>query len=96
MLTAGSTVVGLVPLAVAMNVNFGTLFSELNPHLFFGGDTADFWGPLSWTIIFGLSFATIVTLVVVPVMFYMMHTTLLVQGRKFRSLKAKLGKLFSN
>ncbi len=95
-LTAGSTVVGLLPLALAMNVNFGTLFSELNPHLFFGGDTAIFWGPLSWTIIFGLSFATIVTLIVVPVMFYLMHTTIIVQGRRVRRIKNKIGKFLSN
>lgn len=94
-LTAGSTVIGLLPLALAMNVNFGTLFTNLNPHLFFGGDTAIFWGPLSWTIIFGLSFATIVTLVVVPVMFYLMHTTMLVQGRRLRRWREKLGKLIS-
>ena len=59
---------GLVPLAVGMNINFVTLFTELNPHLYFGGDNMAFWGPLSWTIIFGLSFATFLTLVFVPAM----------------------------
>jgi Cu/Ag efflux pump CusA len=57
-----------VPLAVGMNINFVTLFTELNPHLYFGGDNVAFWGPLSWTIIFGLSFATFLTLVFVPAM----------------------------
>jgi len=65
-LTATATMLGLVPLAVGMNINFVTLFTELNPHLYFGGDNVLFWGPLSWTIIFGLSFATFLTLVFVP------------------------------
>jgi multidrug efflux pump subunit AcrB len=67
-LTATATMLGLVPLAVGMNINFVTLFTELNPHLYFGGDNVAFWGPLSWTIIFGLSFATFLTLVFVPAM----------------------------
>ena len=69
-LTATATILGLVPLALGMNVNFVTLFSELNPHLYFGGDNAAFWGPLAWTIIFGLSFATFLTLVFVPALYY--------------------------
>jgi multidrug efflux pump subunit AcrB len=69
LLTAASTILGLVPLGIGMNFNFLTLFSELNPHFFLGGQSVDFWGPLAWTIIFGLGFATIVTLVVVPVMY---------------------------
>ena len=67
-LTATATMLGLVPLAVGMNINFVTLFTELNPHIYFGGDNRAFWGPLSWTIIFGLSFATFLTLVFVPAM----------------------------
>jgi multidrug efflux pump subunit AcrB len=59
---------GLVPLAVGMNIDFITMFTELNPHIYFGGDNAAFWGPLSWTIIFGLSFATFLTLIFVPAM----------------------------
>jgi multidrug efflux pump len=55
-------------LAVGMNIDFVTLFTELNPHIFFGGDSVAFWGPLSWTIIFGLSFATFLTLILVPAM----------------------------
>jgi multidrug efflux pump subunit AcrB len=67
-LTATASMLGLVPLAVGMNINFITLFTELNPHLYFGGDNVAFWGPLAWTIIFGLSFATFLTLVFVPAM----------------------------
>ena len=69
-LTAASTILGLIPLAVAMNINFYTLFTEFNPQIYFGGDTASFWGPLAWTIIFGLAFATFLTLVLVPAMYY--------------------------
>jgi multidrug efflux pump subunit AcrB len=68
-LTATATILGLVPLAVGLNINFVTLFTEFNPHIYFGGDNVMFWGPLSWTIIFGLSFATFLTLVFVPALY---------------------------
>jgi multidrug efflux pump subunit AcrB len=68
-LTATATILGLIPLAVGLNLNFVTTFTELNPHLYFGGDNVAFWGPLSWTIIFGLSFATFLTLVFVPALY---------------------------
>ena len=70
LLTASATILGLIPLAFGFNIDFATLFSELNPHIFFGGDSTAFWGPLSWTMIFGLGFATFLTLILVPAMFY--------------------------
>ncbi|MGP8214563.1 MAG: efflux RND transporter permease subunit [Bacteroidia bacterium] len=70
LLTAIATILGLIPLAVGLNIDFATLFTDLNPHIFFGGDSVAFWGPLSWTMIFGLSFATLLTLILVPVMYY--------------------------
>jgi multidrug efflux pump subunit AcrB len=69
LLTALSTMLGLIPLAIGFNINFVTLFSELNPHIFFGGDNAVFWEPLAWTIIFGLAFAFFMTLLIVPSMY---------------------------
>jgi multidrug efflux pump subunit AcrB len=72
-LTASATMLGLIPLAVGLNIDFVTLFTELNPHIFFGGDSVAFWGPLSWTMIFGLSFATFLTLILVPVMLLLSH-----------------------
>jgi len=69
LLTALAAILALIPLAVGFNINFVTLFSELNPHIFFGGDNAVFWNPLSWTIIFGLIFAFFMTLLVVPAMY---------------------------
>ena len=68
-LTATATILGLIPLAVGLNMDFYKLFSTGNPHLYFGGDSTAFWGPLSWTMIFGLGFATFLTLVMVPVMY---------------------------
>ncbi len=68
-LTAAATILGLIPLAVGLNIDFVTLFSEFNPHIFFGGDNVAFWGPLSWTMIFGLIFGTFLTLIMVPVLY---------------------------
>jgi multidrug efflux pump subunit AcrB len=69
LLTAVTTVLGLIPLAIGMNINFGTLLSSFDAQFFVGGDNADFWGPMAWTVIFGLTFATFLTLVIVPVMY---------------------------
>jgi multidrug efflux pump len=69
LLTALATMLGLLPLAVGFNIDFVKLFTELNPHIFFGGDSVVFWGPLSWTIIFGLIFAFFLTLIMVPSMY---------------------------
>jgi multidrug efflux pump subunit AcrB len=69
MLTAIAAILALIPLAIGFNIDFVTMFSELNPHIFFGGDSASFWKPLSWTIIFGLAFAFFMTLVIVPAMY---------------------------
>ncbi|ULQ55168.1 efflux RND transporter permease subunit [Flavihumibacter rivuli] len=69
LLTALAAILALIPLAIGFNINFITLFAEWNPHIFFGGDNAVFWKPLSWTIIFGLAFAFFMTLVIVPAMY---------------------------
>jgi Cation/multidrug efflux pump len=85
-LTATATILGLIPLAIGMNINFATLLTDLNPHLHFGGDNVMFFGPLSWTIIFGLSFATFLTLVLIPVMYTVNYT------RSIRRQRRKLHK----
>jgi multidrug efflux pump subunit AcrB len=69
LLTTIAATIGLIPLAVGLNIDFVTLFTEFNPHLYFGGDNVAFWGPLSWTMIFGLLFGTFLTLVLVPVLY---------------------------
>jgi multidrug efflux pump subunit AcrB len=71
LLTALTAVLGLIPLAIGLNFDFFTLVTDMNPHFFMGGDNVIFWGPLAWTIIFGLTYATVLTLVMVPVMFYL-------------------------
>ncbi|HNQ60904.1 MAG TPA: efflux RND transporter permease subunit, partial [Bacteroidia bacterium] len=68
-LTALAAMLGLIPLAVGLNIDFARLFNEFNPHIYFGGDNTAFWGPLSWTMIFGLGFATFITLIMVPIMY---------------------------
>lgn len=80
LLTASACILGLVPLAIGMNINFVTLFTEFNPQFFIGGFSAVFWGSLAFTIIFGLSFSTLLTLVMVPAMYFI-----------FERLKGRLG-----
>ena len=75
LLTALTAVLGLIPLAIGLNFDFFTLVTDLNPHFFMGGDNVIFWGPLAWTIIFGLTYATVLTLVMVPVMFFLVKRT---------------------
>ncbi|MBL7730937.1 MAG: efflux RND transporter permease subunit [Chitinophagaceae bacterium] len=71
LLTAVATILGLLPLAIGFNIDFAGLFTHLRPNIFFGGDSVVFWGPLSWTIIFGLVFSFFLTLVMVPSMYLM-------------------------
>jgi multidrug efflux pump subunit AcrB len=71
LLTASATILGLIPLAIGLNMDFVTLFTEFNPHIYFGGDSVSTWGPLSWTMIFGLGFATFLTLILLPSMYYL-------------------------
>ena len=68
LLTAITTILGLISLAVGLNFDFAGLFTEYRPDIYFGGDQVMFWGPISWTVIFGLSFSTFLTLIIVPVM----------------------------
>lgn len=90
-LTATATILGLIPLAIGMNINFITLFTELNPHIHFGGDNVMFFGPLSWSIIFGLSFATFLTLVMIPAMYFVIYSrNIRRQRRKSNRLAQKI------
>jgi len=85
-LTATAATLGLIPLAVGLNINFYELFNSGHPHFFLGGESVVFWGPLAWTIIFGLTFATLITLLVVPVMYLLnekLHAKL--TGRDYNS-----------
>lgn len=73
LLTAITTILGLLPLAIGININFMTMFTEFDPQFYIGGENVAFWGPMSWTIIFGLTFATFLTLIIVPVMYSMLN-----------------------
>ena len=84
-LTATATISGLIPLAIGLNMDFVKLFTEFNPHIYFGGDSVAFWGPLSWTMIFGLAFATVLTLVLVPAMLLISESL----KRKFKPKKVE-------
>ena len=73
LLTAITTVLGLIPLAVGFNMDFFSLFNAFDPKIYFGGDNVIFWGPLAWAVIYGLLVATFLTLIIVPVLFLMVH-----------------------
>ncbi|MFL5810610.1 MAG: efflux RND transporter permease subunit [Flavisolibacter sp.] len=98
MLTALATILGLLPLAVGFNIDFVSFFQHLNPHIFFGGDSVVFWGPLSWTIIFGLIFSFFLTLVMVPSMYIiserLRRPMSKFYGTKFIALLGFLGPFF--
>jgi len=72
LLTAITTVLGLLPLAIGINIDFVSLITTFDPHFYIGGDNNVFWKPMSWAIIYGLTFATFLTLILVPVMYWWM------------------------
>ncbi len=84
LLTAITTILGLIPLAIGLNIDFAGLITNTNPNFFIGGESADFWKSMAWTVIYGLTFATFLTLIVVPVMYWLTYRM------KYR-VKAKLG-----
>lgn len=83
LLTATTAVLGLIPLAIGLNFDIASFLTKLNPHISLGGDNVAFWGPLAWTIIYGLTFATFLTLIIVPVMFYMISKRKINSRRKY-------------
>jgi multidrug efflux pump subunit AcrB len=98
LLTALATILGLLPLAIGFNIDFQSMFQHLDPKIFIGGDSVVFWGPLSWTIIFGLIFSFFLTLIMVPSM-YLISERLRrpmnqFYGTKFVALLGFLGPFF--
>jgi multidrug efflux pump subunit AcrB len=73
LLTAITTILGLLPLALGININFRTLITQFNPSFYIGGENVAFWGPMGWAIIFGLTFATFLTLVIVPLLYFLVN-----------------------
>lgn len=84
LLTAITTVLGLLPLAVGLNIDFFGLFKSYEPNMSIGGENTIFWGPMSWTIVFGITFATFLTLVIVPVMYLLSEK---IKARIFKNVK---------
>ena len=73
LLTAITTILGLLPLAMGLNIDIEQFLVNFDANIYFGGDNVAFWGPISWTIIYGLTFATFLTLVIVPAMYYVFY-----------------------
>jgi multidrug efflux pump len=86
LLTAITTILGLVPMAIGLNIDFESLLRTFNPKLYIGGVMTGIWGPISWTVIFGLSFATFLTLIIVPVMY---RITTVIQKKAYSLSTAK-------
>ena len=90
LLTACAAILGLIPLAIGVNIDFPGLFTHFKPNIWLGGDSVVFWGPLAWTIIYGLVIATFLTLVVSPSMYVIRYKLKLKQ--EHRRLRAKIEK----
>lgn len=89
LLTAITTILGLIPLATGLNINFFTLFSDFDPKIYVGGDNVIFWGPLAWTVIYGLLIATFLTLIVVPILYFLVTRLKMWIRFKFRDEQLK-------
>ncbi len=68
-LTTVTTIIGLIPLAIGLNIDFLGVLTALDPNFFVGGEQSQWWFSLCIAVIFGLAFATVLTLIVVPVMY---------------------------
>ncbi|MDG1350705.1 MAG: efflux RND transporter permease subunit [Crocinitomicaceae bacterium] len=73
LLTAITTILGLIPLAIGFNIDFVGLFSSYEPNIFLGGDNNMFFAPMAWTIIYGLTFATFLTLIILPAVYLLSY-----------------------
>ena len=94
LLTAITTILGLIPLATGFNINFFTLMADFDPKIYIGGDNVIFWGPLAWTVIYGLFVATFLTLIVVPILFSLVYKLKLrIQRAKIKREERKNEKL---
>jgi multidrug efflux pump subunit AcrB len=73
MLTAITTILGLLPLVFGLNIDFVNWFSTYDANFYLGGDNVAFWKPMSIAIIYGVVFSFFLTLIMVPVMFVMLQ-----------------------
>ena len=79
MLTAITTILGLLPMATGISFDFRKLAWDI------GGESSQWWGPMAVAVIFGLGFATLLTLIVVPVLCSLAHSLKNHEGRSARS-----------
>lgn len=84
LLTAITTILGLVPLAVGFNIDFFSFFTTYDAKIYIGGDNNMFFAPMSWAIIYGLTFATFLTLVIIPSLYLLMYKLKLWVYRVFK------------
>ncbi|WP_299394849.1 efflux RND transporter permease subunit [uncultured Gelidibacter sp.] len=96
LLTAITTILGLIPLAIGLNINFFTLFKEFDANIYMGGDNVVFWGPLAWTVIYGLLIATFLTLIVVPILFFLVTKFKMWLRSKMKSVNEEMDKELVN
>tara|TARA_Y100001933_G_scaffold47645_1_gene45594 strand:- start:1385 stop:4849 length:3465 start_codon:yes stop_codon:yes gene_type:complete len=73
LLTAITTILGLIPMAIGFNIDFVGLFASYEPNIFLGGDNNMFFAPMAWTIIYGLTFATFLTLIILPSVYLLVY-----------------------
>ncbi len=92
LLTATTTIIGLMPLAIGLNIDFEGFFTAFKPNIYFGGDSTSYWSPISSAIIFGLTVATFLTLFVVPAFYHLLHKAKLgiIRLRKNKTFKKLL------
>jgi multidrug efflux pump len=90
-LTAVTTVLGLVPLGIGMNFDFIGFYTALRPDFFWGGEQAAWWGQMAVAVIVGLSFATVLTLVVVPVTYSLLDDLERVVARQLKGRSGRTG-----
>ena len=74
-LTAATTALGLIPLAIGLNFDFFGLYTRLEPEFYWGGEQAAMWGPMAIAVIIGILFATFLTLILVPVLYSVVDDT---------------------
>jgi multidrug efflux pump len=88
LLTALTTIFGLIPLTFGINFDFVGMLSSFDPNFQLGSENTAFWGPMGIAIISGLIFATFLTLVVVPVIYSSLDSFVRKMGEVVRGSEA--------
>ncbi len=91
LLTALTTIIGLIPLTLGIGIDFVGFIAEFRPNFQFGSENTQFWGPMGTSIIAGLTFATFLTLIIVPVLYSVFDSLTLRFGQLFGSRGGEVG-----